>query len=74
MSRLDLILQRLHDSEINAGVQSFFDSNWSAWLGDAEWNGISERTDGLSDAEDVAKWLDEKAKILYPESNYAKEN
>src|SRR6185437_8492376 len=32
--RLEEVLKRLHDSEINAGLQSFFDDGLRVWIGD----------------------------------------
>jgi hypothetical protein len=37
------ILQQLHDSEINAGVQTFYDAGMRVWIGD-EANGIQSET------------------------------
>jgi hypothetical protein len=39
MADLESVLQQLHDSEINAGVQTFFDAGMRVWIGD-EMNGI----------------------------------
>jgi hypothetical protein len=36
---LERILQQLHDSEINAGVQTFYDAGMRVWIGDGM-NGI----------------------------------
>jgi hypothetical protein len=82
MADLDRVLQALHDSEINAGVQTFFDAGMRVWIGD-EVNGIqaetvftrmgsTERTwpEGLT----AASWLYETALRLYPDSKYAKEH
>ena len=79
---LERVLQALHDSEINAGVQTFFDAGMRVWIGD-EVNGIqaetvftrmgsTERTwpEGLT----AASWLYETALRLYPYSKYAKEH
>ena len=43
MADLDRVLQGLHDSEINAGVQTFFDAGMRVWIGD-EVNGIQAET------------------------------
>ena len=43
MADLEHILQKLHDSEINAGVQTFFDAGMRIWIGD-EANGIQAET------------------------------
>jgi hypothetical protein len=34
MADLERILQQLHDSEINAGVQTFYDAGMRVWIGD----------------------------------------
>jgi hypothetical protein len=70
-------MQQLHDSEINAGVETFYNAGMRVWLGD-RFNGIKaeisiDRTDhqwpaGVS----AASWLHSVALRLYPESNYAK--
>jgi hypothetical protein len=82
MADLEHILRRLHDSEINAGVQTFYDAGMRVWMGD-EMNGIQAETtinrthaarlkwpEGLS----AASWLHEAALRLYPDSKYAKEH
>ena len=79
---LERVLQQLHDSEINAGVQTFFDAGMRVWIGD-ELSGIKAETtinrtaaarlkwpDGLT----AAAWLHETALRLYPDSKYAKEH
>jgi hypothetical protein len=43
MADLEHILQQLHDSEINAGVQTFDDAGMRVWIGD-EMNGIPAET------------------------------
>ncbi len=73
---LEMVLKRLHDSEINAGLQSFFDSGLRVWIGDPL-NGI--RTSSAVGMDDeawgaegsIARWLHETALSLYPESHYA---
>lgn len=66
------ILQRLHDSEINASVESFFDRVWTVRLGD-RMNGYRAETTVESFAEAEA-WLDREARRLYPDSGYARGN
>jgi hypothetical protein len=81
MADLEQILQQLHDSEINAGVQTLYDAGM-IWIGD-EANGIQAETtinrtraarlkwpEGLT----AASWLHEVALRLYPDSKYAKES
>ena len=43
MADLEHILQQLHDSEINAGVQTFYDTGMRVWIDD-EANGIRTET------------------------------
>jgi hypothetical protein len=43
MADLENTLRRLHDSEINAGVQTFYDAGLRIWIGD-EINGIQAET------------------------------
>jgi len=43
MADLERVLQQLHDSEINAGVQTFLDAGMRIWIGD-EMNGIQAET------------------------------
>jgi hypothetical protein len=84
MSDLELerILQQLHDSKINAGVQTFYDAGMRVWIGD-ESNGIQSettinRTSNFADPREwpdgvtAASWLHEVALRLYPDSKYAK--
>jgi hypothetical protein len=79
---LERVLQQLHDSEINAGVQTFYDAGMRVWIGD-EANGIQAETtinwtgnfaDPRKWPEGVtaASWLHEVALRLYPDSKYAK--
>jgi hypothetical protein len=77
---LERVLQQLHDSEINAGIQTFYDAGMRVWIGD-EMNGIKAETvinrtsaarlkwpEGLT----AASWLQETALHMYPASKYAK--
>jgi hypothetical protein len=57
-------MQRLHDREINSSISSFYDSRWTAKLGD-EINGWkAEET--LNSFEEAEAWLEAKARELYP--------
>lgn len=64
------ILQKLHDSEINASISSFYDREWTAKLGD-EMNGYDASRSCSSEAEALT-WLDSTARALFPNSEYAK--
>jgi hypothetical protein len=79
-SHLEHILQQLHDSEINAGVQTFYDAGMRVWIGD-EANGIqAEATINRTAAARLkwpegitaASWLHETAMRLFPDSPYVK--
>jgi hypothetical protein len=82
MATLEQVLQQLHDSEINAGVQTFYDTGMRVWIGD-DANGIRTETTIDRTASFVAprkwpegvtaaSWLHEVALRLYPDSKYAK--
>jgi hypothetical protein len=80
--RLKAHSQQLHDSEINAGVQTFFDAGMRIWIGD-EANGIQAETTinrtpaaRLKWPEELtaASWLHETALRLYLDSKYAQES
>ena len=84
VANLEQVLQQLHDSEINAGVQTFYDAGMRVWIGD-ESNGIQSettinRTGNFADPRKwpegvtAASWLHEVALRLYPDSKYAKEH
>lgn len=67
---LHAIPQRLHDSEINFSVSCFWDSQWTAKLGD-ETNGFDAETTALSSYDEALVWLDGEARKRYPDSVYA---
>lgn len=64
------ILQELHDSEINAAIETFYDGCWTVRLGD-RLNGFDAEATvgGMTEAE---RWLRENAVRLYPESAFAR--
>jgi hypothetical protein len=75
---LEKVIEALHDSEINVGLQTFYDCGLQVWIGD-EMNGIRAKgsanrgTDkAWPDDGAVALWLHEAALSLYPDSGYAK--
>ena len=83
MADLEHILQHLHDSEINAGVQTFLRHRHEGLerrRGQRHQDGNDDQSDGhfaapLKWPEGVttASWLHELALRLYPDSKYAKE-
>jgi len=66
----------IHDSEINAGLQTFFDGGLRVWIGDPL-NGVVASTKvGMDDvawsaAGSIAWWLHEAALSRCPDSAYA---
>lgn len=69
-SRLIQAMHRLHESEINSGLQ-WSPTDVTVWLGD-NWNGIrAERRFQLDELDRAAQWLDAQARQLIPESVYA---
>lgn len=75
--KLEQVLKRLHDSEINAGLQTFFDAGIRVWIGDPM-NGVrASARIGMDDPAwscegAVARWLHKAAVLLYPDSDYAR--
>ncbi len=65
------VLQKLHDSEINASVSSFYDRCWTVKLGD-EMNGYTAETT-VETMVEAEQWLDKTARAMYPHSAYAKQ-
>jgi hypothetical protein len=82
MADLERVLQQLHDSEINAGVQTFYYDGMRVWIGD-ELSGTRaettiDRTAAIPrkwpEGTTAASWLHETALRLYPDSKYATEH
>ena len=67
---LNDVMDDLYGSEINCGIQSFWDGGWSAWLGDDMNGRVCEEINLKFD--EIAPWLDEQARIHYPRSTYVK--
>lgn len=70
MKRLDEVLDRLYESEINFSISCFWDNNVDVKLGD-EMNGFAAKSNVKSAAE-AADWLDREARRLYPDSTYSR--
>ena len=73
---LEHVLRQLHDSEIEAGAQTFSEGRLRIWIGDGR-NAILaetsiERTGPHWPVEAAARWLHETALRLFPKSRYAK--
>ena len=75
---LQEVIARLHDSEINVGLQSFALCGLQVWIGDplsgkAAEGSIETEDPGWLNEGSVALWLHETALRLYPESQYARQ-
>ncbi len=72
---LDLtgVMQQLYASEINCAVQSQWDAGFGVSIGGDTLYGRPEASETFAADElaDAAAWLDEKARELYPKSDYA---
>lgn len=69
------VITRLYESEINVGMQADWDNGIrygsagpDGTIGNAM---ISHRTFDPAEFQDVATWLDDEARRLFPKSNYA---
>lgn len=69
---LATVLRGLHASEIGCGMQMSCESGIEVWVGDSLSGCRVNRSFGIGEMEDAAAWLDERARALYPESDYAK--
>lgn len=67
---LRIVMTALYASEINCGIQSFWDGAWQAWIGD-EMNGIKAEDFNIP-FDDLGEWLHDSALQAYPTSDYAK--
>ena len=70
------VIEHLYDSEINTGLQSDWDGGITVWIGgpdDTPGNErLSSRTFMRDEFPDIALWLDEEARRLFPDSDYAR--
>ena len=64
------ILDALHDSEINCRLECFFDSGWTAWLGD-EMNGFRIAPVPAPNFAACVIELAEQVCAIYPQSKFA---
>ena len=67
---LESVLAALYASEINCGIDSFWDGGWRAWVGD-DTNGRLEERGSLA-LEELPLALHEMALKRFPNSEYAK--
>jgi hypothetical protein len=68
LPNLQRVMALLYQSGISCGLESQWDSGFTAWLGLAEEAKAILHTDSL---EEAAAWLDRVARVHYPQSGYA---
>src|SRR5262249_55464967 len=59
----------LCDSEINCGLESFWDNGFAVWLGHGD---DPVAMINMRSVEEAAAWLDQTAREHYPDSDHAK--
>ena len=70
--KLDSVMRELYYSEINCGMQSFWDGNFRVWVGD-DMNGIKDQEEfGPDRLDDAAAWLLKAAVQAFPRSYLAR--
>jgi hypothetical protein len=73
---LESVLRDLHDSQIDAGIETLFNGDVRVWLGDELNVTIAEATVRRADKkwpdQEAALWLHETALRLFPDNPYAK--
>jgi hypothetical protein len=62
-------MQQLYESEINAGLESDWDSGFRVWVAGGH-ERLSERTFLRQEFDEIADWLDQEAQRLFPDSLY----
>jgi hypothetical protein len=68
---LDEVLDRLYESEINVSISWIWDGGFELKLGD-KLNGFdAESRTTIKTSAEAAAWLDQTARRLYPQSEYA---
>lgn len=65
------ILQQLYDSEINAGLSADWDGGVSAWIAGGRTR-LAQRAFLRDEFDQSGAWLDDEARRLFPESEYAR--
>ena len=69
--KLVTVLAALYASEINCGIESFWDGGFTAFLGDATNGWDAEITLYPNELDGLAEWFSHNARRLYPASDYA---
>jgi hypothetical protein len=66
------VLQQLYASNISGGLSAAWDGGVSAWIADGRTR-LTERTFLRDEFDQIGDWLDEEARRLFPESQYARD-
>ena len=72
MKDIGSVIQALYASEINAGLQANWDAGIDVWIGDDYGGRIAKETFSVDQLPLAVKWLDETARVHFPDSDYAK--
>lgn len=73
MKSMTDVMRNLYASEINCGIESFWDGGFTAWIGD-DMNGRKEEGHFEANAlnSEVGQWFHDAAIKTFPDSEYAK--
>ena len=66
---IEIVMKKLHQSEINCSISSFWDNGWDVKLGD-DMNGYAAEGN-FETLDEAATFLDLQARKHFPESLYA---
>lgn len=73
MKNMTDVMKALYASEINCGIESFWDGGFTAWIGD-DMNGRKEEGYfGGIELDKAGDWFHEAAIRAFPDSEYAKQ-
>ncbi len=64
------VIERLYDSEINAGLETDWGSGVRVWIA-AGGRRLVDHTFKRHEFDQVGAWLDREARLLFPRSQYA---
>jgi hypothetical protein len=65
------VMKALYDSEINCGMECFWDNGFDVWLGDHRFGYLAQRNFYPDCFDDAAAWLATEARRRYPHSEFA---
>ena len=68
---ISMFLNKMYESEINVGLEGFWDGGWTARIGDFM-NGYRKEESGFETLGQAVTWLSEEILVLYPNSTFTK--